>query len=85
MAINISPDAVKVTRESLRTAPPAINLTLPGRLRADDVTAVLRIGKTWLYKGIKDGLYPKPDFYEGKLPFWKHSTILKFLEGESAE
>ncbi|CAN7225753.1 helix-turn-helix transcriptional regulator [Caballeronia sp. LjRoot31] len=57
-----------------------IDLSLPGRLRAAEVQAILRIGPTWHYKGVKTGLYPAPDYYEGKLRFWRHSTIRKFLE-----
>ncbi|WP_250450708.1 hypothetical protein [Caballeronia sp. ATUFL_M2_KS44] len=67
-----------------RPSPPRVDLTLPGRLRADDVQAILRIGRTWLYKGIATGKYPPPDYVEGRIRYWKHSTILKLLEGGTA-
>ena len=61
---------------------PRIDLRAPGRLRADDVQALLRVSRAWLWKQIKNGVYPAPDYYEGKIPFWKNATLLKFFEGD---
>ena len=66
-------------RSNMRPRAP-VDLTRPGRLRLEDVLAVLRVGRTWFWKGIKSGMYPEPDYYVGKVPFWKHSTILKVIE-----
>jgi hypothetical protein len=71
-------------RKCVRAAPPIVDLTVPGRLRAKDVQALLRIGATWLDAGIKSGKYPPPDYVEGRARYWKHSTILNFLENGSA-
>jgi predicted DNA-binding transcriptional regulator AlpA len=60
--------------------PPPVDLTLPGRLRAEDVQTILRIGRTWFNRGVKSGTYPAPDYIEGRARFWKHSTILAFIE-----
>jgi predicted DNA-binding transcriptional regulator AlpA len=68
------------TKRNARPDPPHVDLTLPGRLRADDVQAILRIGRTWLYRGIQSGKYPPPDYVEGRARYWKHSTILKMLQ-----
>jgi predicted DNA-binding transcriptional regulator AlpA len=63
----------------------AINLRLEGRLRTAEVVALLKISESWFWKGVASGLYPKPDYYVGKFPFWKHATILKVIEhGEVA-
>jgi predicted DNA-binding transcriptional regulator AlpA len=63
-----------------RPLAPSIDLTLPGRLRAEEVLAILKIGKSWFWDGIKTGLYPEPDYHEGRVPFWKHRTILNLIE-----
>ncbi|MFM0659894.1 helix-turn-helix transcriptional regulator [Paraburkholderia sediminicola] len=80
-AINCSAEGQATKRVSVRPEVPRIDLTLPGRLRADDVQAILRIGRSFFYQGIKDGKYPQPDFREGSISFWKNSTLLKFLNG----
>jgi hypothetical protein len=83
-AIDCSAVTPKSTRNSERGEVPRVDLTLPGRLRADEVKAILRVRQSRFYKGIRTGVYPKPDFYEGRTPFWKNSTLLKFLEGEKS-
>ena len=79
-ATSVAPPSPTPTK---RVSPP-VNLTLPGRLRAAEVIALLKISESWFWKGVGTGLYPKPDYYVGKIPFWKHSTVLKVIEhGES--
>ncbi|MGX7850935.1 helix-turn-helix transcriptional regulator [Pseudomonas aeruginosa] len=61
------------------TAYPVIDLTVPGRLRVSEVLAVLKVSKSWFWKGVGTGMYPKPDYYVGKIPFWTHATILPLV------
>ena len=75
MAVTVVPAAVPVA-----PPPPSINLNLPGRLRVVEVLAVLKISKSCFWDGVNTGRYPKPDYHAGKIPFWKHSTILSVIE-----
>jgi predicted DNA-binding transcriptional regulator AlpA len=58
---------------------PLISLDQPGRLRALHVCAVLSVSRPTLYARMRAGLYPKPDGYEGRFPYWKTSTIRAFV------
>jgi predicted DNA-binding transcriptional regulator AlpA len=58
---------------------PLISLDQPGRLRAMHVCAVLSVSRATLYVRMRSGLYPKPDGYEGRFPYWKTSTIRAFV------
>ena len=78
MAVHVDKSESPV--EQSLPAIPRIDLRVSGRLRANDVQALLRVGRSWFWKQIKNGVYPAPDYYEGKIPFWKNSTLLKFFE-----
>lgn len=55
------------------------DLRLPGRLKACEVIAVLRISKTAFFEGIKTGRYPAADTREGRIPYWYAQTIRPFV------
>lgn len=59
---------------------PLINLDQPGRFRVSNMLATLGISHSLFYQGMKEGRYPKPDGWDGKLPFWKTGTVREFLE-----
>jgi hypothetical protein len=65
---------------------PIISLDQPGRLRVAHLLAILSISHSTLYAGLraKPGetttRYPKPDGWDGKLPFWTTATIRAFLD-----
>lgn len=71
------------TRKSGHTRPqaPAISLDQPGRLRVAHVLAILGIGHSTLYAGMRVGRYPKPDGRDGAIPYWNTETIRLFLQG----
>ena len=64
---------------------PVIRLDQPGRLRVAHMLAILGVSATTFYEGLKPEpgqtatRYPKPDGYDGKLPYWNTATINKFL------
>lgn len=64
------------------TAPkaPLISLDQPGRLRVAHILALLAISHSTWYAGIRTGRYPPPDYRDGKVPFWRTSTIKALLE-----
>jgi predicted DNA-binding transcriptional regulator AlpA len=64
-----------------RSALPPVDLDKSGRMRVRDVLAALRIGRTTLWDGIKAGTLPKPDYYRGRIPYWKTATISKEVDG----
>jgi predicted DNA-binding transcriptional regulator AlpA len=64
-----------------RSALPPVDLTKPGRLRVDDVLTILRVSRTAFWTGIKTGRFPPADFHEGRIPYWKTSSILPLVEG----
>lgn len=64
-----------------RAVAPTISLDQPGRLRVAHVLALLAISHSSLYAGMRMSRYPKPDGYDGKLPYWNTDTIRAFLAG----
>jgi len=63
-----------------RAKAPTISLDQPGRLRVAHLLSLLSVSHSTLYIGIRRGRYPKPDGYDGKLPFWNTGTIKVFLQ-----
>lgn len=63
-----------------RAKAPLINLSEPGRLRVAHLLALLGVSHTTFYSGTKSGRYPKADGKDGNFPFWKTSTIKRFLD-----
>jgi len=72
-----------VKKHSGHTRPqrPVISLDQPGRLRVCHVICLLAISHSTFYAGLKQLKYPAPDGFDGRLPFWKTTTIRAFLEG----
>lgn len=63
-----------------RAKPPTISLDQPGRLRVAHLLSLLSVSHSTLYAGIKSGRYPKRDGTDGKIPYWKTSTIRLLLQ-----
>lgn len=61
--------------------PPMIDINQQGRYRVSNLLAMFNVSHSTLYAGFKSGRYPKPDGYDGTMPFWNTKTILLFLEG----
>lgn len=59
---------------------PEISLSEPGRLRVGHVLSLLSISHSTFYAGLKSGRYPPADGRDGNFPYWKTSTIKKFLD-----
>jgi hypothetical protein len=59
--------------------PDWIDVDKPGRLRAKNVQAIFNVSRATFYSGLSSGRYPKPDGYDGKMPFWLTSTIRPFV------
>ncbi|MGF6905343.1 hypothetical protein [Paraburkholderia sp. GAS348] len=67
--------------------PVMVSLDQPGRLRVGHLLTLLSISSVTLYKGLnlnddpaRPYLYPKPDGYMGRSPYWNTRTIREFLE-----
>lgn len=76
------------SRGHVRAEPPSQSLDLPGRLRVAQVLGYLGVSHSTFYAGMKSGRYPKPDGYDGRMPFWMTGTVKHFLsksQPESAE
>lgn len=54
------------------------------RLRVADVLVLLGISRSTLYAGVATGRYPAADGKDGNMPFWKASTIKRFLDGDGS-
>jgi prophage regulatory protein len=48
-------------------------------LRINEVLKILGIGKSSLYAGINNGIYPAPLKMEGRSSFWVESHIIEFV------
>lgn len=62
-----------------RPQAPTLSLDQPGRLRVAHLLSVFGVAHSTLYHGIQMKRYPKPDGYDGKMPYWKTETIREFL------
>ena len=67
------------TRGHVRPEPPTMSLDIEARLRVKQILGYLGISHSTLYAGIRNGRYPKPDGYDGRMPYWYSSTIKRFL------
>ena len=70
----------KAQRTRGRPTAPAIRIDQPGRLRVGNLLALFGVCHATFYARLKQGLYPKPDGYDGRLPFWKTATVKAFLD-----
>lgn len=65
---------------------PSIQPSQLGRYRVAHVLAVLGVSHSTFYAGLKPACggtasrYPPPDGYDGRLPYWKTSTIKALLD-----
>jgi predicted DNA-binding transcriptional regulator AlpA len=88
MAITINRKAVesaivpapKKKNGHTRAKAPLIDLSEPGRLRVAHLLALLGVSHSTFYSGTKTGRYPKADGKDGNFPYWKTSTIKRFLD-----
>ena len=60
---------------------PVISLEQEGRLRVCNLLALFGVSHATLYSGLKSKRYPKPDGYDGKIPYWNTLTIRQYLQG----
>lgn len=63
-----------------RPKPPIIDLNQLGRLGVGNLLALINCSHSRFYDGMKTGRYPKPDGYDGRMPFWNTGTIKLFLQ-----
>ncbi len=49
------------------------------RVRVSQFRKLLSVSKSTYYSGVKSGRYPKPDGYDGKMPYYYPPTIRAFL------
>ncbi|NYH13542.1 helix-turn-helix transcriptional regulator [Paraburkholderia bryophila] len=62
-----------------------INLDSDERLRIIDVLQVLKVSKSTFFDGIKSGRYPAADGRDGRMPFWRTSTIKPYARNAGGE
>ena len=43
--------------------------------RRKTVQAMFDLKTSTLYDQLERGIFPPPDYYLGKMPFWRHSTL----------
>jgi predicted DNA-binding transcriptional regulator AlpA len=59
---------------------PPTELRELARLRVGHVMELFALSHSSLYKRMQSGAIPRPDGYDGKRPYWRVSTIRRFLE-----
>ncbi len=70
----------KGARTRVRSKAPIIRIDQPGRLRVGNLLALYGVSHQTFYARLKQRIYPKPDGYDGKFPYWKTGTIKAFLD-----
>ncbi len=80
MIVNTKTKVRNGQRGHTRAVAPVISLHQPGRLRIANIMALCGISHSTLYQRLRDQIYPKPDGFDGRIPFWKTTTIKEFLE-----
>lgn len=85
MAANNSKTMISQHPRKGHTRPrqPTISLDQPGRLRIAHVIALFGISHSSLYMGMRKGRYPKPDGYDGSIPYFNTETIRNYLAKSS--
>ena len=63
---------------------PSAPAVAAGLLRLPQVLAIVPVGKTTWWAGVKAGRYPKPIKISARCTAWRSSDIQKFLEGGAA-
>jgi predicted DNA-binding transcriptional regulator AlpA len=53
------------------------------RIRVDEILLLLGVSRSTLYHRLKTGTYPAPDGHDGKMPYWKQSTVKRLLSGRT--
>ena len=62
----------------------AAPVSAAGLLRLPQVLAIVPVGKTTWWAGVKAGRYPKPIKISARCTAWRSSDIQRLLEGEAA-
>lgn len=70
----------KRSRGHTQPSPLLIDLNGPGRVRVANLLSLFGISHSTLYARIRVGAFPGPDGRDGRIPFWKTSTIREKLE-----
>lgn len=55
-----------------------------GLLRLPQVLAIVPVGKTTWWAGVKEGRYPQPVKISARCTAWRSSDIRKLVEGDAA-
>ena len=63
----------------VRPQSPTMSLNFEARLRVSQVLGYLNVSHSTFYAGMKNNRYPKPDGYDGKMPYWHSATIKHFI------
>ena len=62
-----------------RRLPLQISLDQPGRVRVGHLLELLSTSHATFYRRVAEGVYPKPDGYDGKRPYWRTDTVRELL------
>ncbi len=79
MAIKIRVNSTKKKNGHTKPRAPMISLDQPGRLRTAHLLSLFGVAHTTHSEGVRKGRYPKPDGYDGRMPYWHTQTIRDFL------
>lgn len=53
------------------------------RVRVSDIVNYLRISRPNLTKKRASGEFPRHDYLDGKIPYWKPATVIAYLESKA--
>jgi predicted DNA-binding transcriptional regulator AlpA len=67
------------TKRPPRRLPLKISLDEPGRVRVGHLLELLSTSHATFYRRVAQGIYPKPDGYDGKRPYWRTDTVKELL------
>ncbi|KIG09825.1 hypothetical protein BurMR1_3062 [Burkholderia sp. MR1] len=68
-----------------RPRPVSLDLDQPGRLRVGHLLTLLSVSSKTFYVRKAAGLYPAPDGYEGRSPYWNTKTVRDFLNSSGPQ
>ena len=63
---------------------PLVPMIGTGLLRLPQVLAIVPVGKTTWWAGVKAGRYPQPIKISARCTAWRSSDIQRLLEGDAA-
>jgi len=70
---------MKKTSSNKSAPSPSAAPDAPRRLRAKTFYGLLGVSRSTFYQGLRRDRYPRPDGYDGSMPFWYYASVRRLF------